>query len=63
MSQEIIVDISRDGTSVTVEGKGIEGPDCKALTAEIEEALGVVTERKLKPEYHRARSAARTKTV
>ncbi len=51
--QEIDIDIAPNG-DVTIEGKSADlGADCKALTKEIERALGVVTSTKTKPEYHR----------
>jgi hypothetical protein len=56
--QEIEITISADG-SVQVEGKGIEGNDCKALTKEIEAALGTVANVRLKAEYHRPRKVVR----
>lgn len=59
MSEEIRIDISPTG-DVTVEGVGIQGPDCKLLTREIEAALGTVTAEKVKPEFHRRRTAAKT---
>ena len=49
--EEIVIDIGNGG-DVQVEGIGIAGPDCKALTAEIEKALGVVTKTVKKAEYH-----------
>lgn len=57
-NEEIVIDVSPTG-DVTVEGKNIEGSDCKALTREIEQALGTVTATKLKPEYHRTRAVRR----
>ena len=59
MSQEICIDIDEKGNA-TVEGKNIEGQDCKALTKGIEAALGEVISFKPKPEFHRARVATRT---
>jgi len=61
--EEIIIDISPDGTGVRVEGKDIAGPDCKMLTKDIEEALGVTTHTTVKPEFHRSKQQQRTKTV
>ena len=58
--QEIIIEISPTG-DVKVEGKNIEGPDCKKLTAEIEQALGSVQSVKHKPEFHRQRQATITR--
>ncbi len=57
--QEIDILVHENG-SVTIEGKNIEGSDCKALTKGIEEALGEVTSFKKKPEYHKTRAATRT---
>jgi hypothetical protein len=51
--QEIVIDVSANG-DVTIEGKGFDGPECKKLTKELEEAVGVVTHTTIKPEYHRA---------
>jgi hypothetical protein len=57
--EEIWIDISETG-DVTVEGKSVSlGKDCKALTQDIEQALGTVTATKLKPEYRQVRSATR----
>lgn len=40
-----------DGT-VTMEGHGMKGTECDVAMKEYEDALGVVTDRKNKPEYH-----------
>lgn len=56
--QEIVIDVDPVG-NVTVEGKGIEGSECKALTQGIEEAIGVVTKTVKKPEFHRTRTTTR----
>ncbi len=53
--QTIDIDIDATGKKITIEGKGIEGSDCKALTREIEIALGTVESTVLKAEYHRPR--------
>lgn len=58
--QEIIIDISPTG-DVNVEGKNIDGPDCKKLTEGIETALGTVTHTVKKPEYHRTRNVGLTR--
>lgn len=47
---EIIIDIDEHGNA-TIEGKGFVGEDCVKLTKELEEALGVVENRRFKPEY------------
>lgn len=57
--QEIDIIIDPTGRNVTVEGKNIEGADCKALTKEIEAALGKVEATTLKPEYHTQPKVAR----
>ena len=51
MNETIIINIAENG-DVQVEGKGIKGPDCVKLTAEIEKALGEVTKRTKTAEYH-----------
>ncbi len=58
MPQEIVIDISATG-DVQVEGVGIQGPDCKLLTKEIESALGEVTKTVKKAEYHQAKTVLR----
>lgn len=61
MAQELVVDIMPDGT-VRIEGKGFEGPECERLSKELESALGEVTQRVKKPEYHRAAAQGRTRS-
>jgi len=58
MQQEIQVDIGPDG-SVRIDAAGFSGPDCEQATAFLEQALGTVTARRRKPEYH-ARRGTRT---
>ncbi len=58
MAEEIIIEIGPTG-DVTVEGKGIAGTDCVKLTEALEEALGDVTQKKLKADYRMARAATR----
>lgn len=53
MGQQIIVTISPEGDS-KIEAVGFKGGACAAATKPLEEALGVVTDRKLKPEFHQA---------
>lgn len=57
--EKITIDIDEQG-NVRVEGHGIVGQDCEALTRDLEEALGVVETRKRKPEYYRTATRART---
>jgi hypothetical protein len=48
--EKIIIEIDVDGsTKVSVEG--VKGKGCEALTKDIEESLGSVTERKHTPEF------------
>lgn len=56
--QEVIIDIDERG-NVTVEGKGFTGNECTALTKEIEQALGDVEKRTLKPEYRMSKQVLR----
>ena len=50
---EIIIEFQPDG-QVSLEGKGLTGKSCDAEMGVFEKALGVVTDRKNKPEYFRA---------
>lgn len=56
--KEMLFEIDERG-NVRFEGKGFEGAECLQLTQEIEDALGEVQKRELKPEYRQARSQAR----
>lgn len=51
---EIVIEIEKDGTT-HIEGHEIQGADCKALTEDLENRLGDVTNVTLKPEYHQPR--------
>lgn len=52
--QEIDVTVDRDG-NVHIEVRGVRGPGCEALTAELERMLGgVVAERRHTDAYHQA---------
>ena len=48
-SPTITVEVAPDG-QVIVEVSGVQGPTCQALTKELEQELGSVKNRKLKPE-------------
>ena len=48
---EIIVLIDDETGDISLDVKGAKGPDCEKLTKELEEALGVVVERKKLPEF------------
>ena len=41
-----------DEGNVSIEVKGVAGADCEKLTREIEEALGIVSERSRTSEYY-----------
>lgn len=56
----ITLEIDQDG-NVLVEVSGVQGPSCQALTKELEEALGQVTGKKLKPECQQVNLAAGNK--
>lgn len=49
--EEVEVEIAPDGT-VKLWVKGVDGPRCIELTAELEALLGVVLDRELSPEYY-----------
>ncbi|MFZ5451493.1 MAG: DUF2997 domain-containing protein [Thermodesulfobacteriota bacterium] len=48
--QEIIIDFDMAG-EVHLEGKGFQGKSCDEAMGHFEKALGVVSDRKNKPEY------------
>ncbi len=48
--QEIIIDFDVAG-EVKLEGKGFQGKSCDEAMGPFEKALGVVSDRKNKPEY------------
>ena len=60
-NEEIVIEIDPDG-GVTIEGKHFVDGECKLLTRELEEDLGVVTEVVEKPELRRThtRTSGRT---
>lgn len=55
---EFFIDIEPNG-DVTVDGGDHTGPECEKLTEAIEQALGVVTAKKFKQEYHRPKPVLR----
>ena len=57
--QQIVVDIGPDG-QVHIDAVGFSGPDCEHATRFLEDALGTVEQKRLKPEYHQRRTANRT---
>ncbi len=60
--EKIRVKIKEDGT-VGIEVIGVKGKDCIAMTADLEEALGVVTDRTKKREYHQRPARVTTQNV
>jgi len=48
--QEIIIDVEVTG-EVKMEGKGFHGKSCDEAMGHFEKALGMVSDRKNKPEY------------
>ncbi|MEW6657208.1 MAG: DUF2997 domain-containing protein [Thermodesulfobacteriota bacterium] len=48
--QEIIIDFEVTG-EIHLEGKGFQGKSCDGAMGHFEKALGVVSDRKNKPEY------------
>ena len=48
----IRIDIGTDG-ALAIDTAGFSGPDCEQATKFLEEALGEIRERKLKPEHRR----------
>ena len=57
--EEIIVTITPDGRAV-VTVKGVGGPRCEELTSELEQALGIIREKKRTPEYYQAQQTRTT---
>jgi len=49
---EIMIDFLPDG-QVSMDGKGFQGKSCDEAMGAFEKALGMVTDRKNKPEYFR----------
>ncbi|MFA5624877.1 MAG: DUF2997 domain-containing protein [Bradymonadales bacterium] len=59
VKQEIEFTINPDG-SIGIEVKGVSGSSCTELTREIEEALGIVTNRTYTSEYYQTEEVAQT---
>ena len=57
--EEIIVTITSDGRA-TVTVKGVSGSRCEQLTAELEQALGMVREKRRTVEYYQAQQTGTT---
>jgi len=62
MNQVIEIIISTDGRT-TIQTKGFAGPSCRDATRLLEQALGQVSEERLTPEFHNARSSQEQKTT
>ena len=54
----IRIDIGSDGT-LAIDAAGFSGPDCEQATKFLEEALGDIRERTLKPEHRRCTAMLR----
>ena len=54
MSRCIEVLIGPDG-QLTIDAVGFKGADCDQATKFLEEALGLASEKRCKPEYHQTR--------
>jgi hypothetical protein len=55
--KSITITFKEDG-STTIEAEGFKGNGCTDATAAYEKALGVVSKRKKKPEYHSVASTS-----
>ena len=55
MSRTIEIIIGTTG-EIQIDAVGFKGPDCEKATAFLEEALGVVGQKRKKPEYHQSAS-------
>ena len=51
MNRCIEVLVASDGT-ITIDAVGFKGADCDQATKFLEEALGLASEKRRKPEYH-----------
>lgn len=56
-SLEAVIEVGEDG-SFSLDVLNGDGKNCKQFTAELEKALGTVTNRELKPEFNRDKSAS-----
>ena len=59
VKQELQISITPEG-EVKIEVKGVKGADCTEVTKEIEEALGVVTDRQYTGEYYQQEQSTQT---
>lgn len=62
MSKQIKITIPLDG-EVTIEAIGFQGCGCTDATKVFEEALGAVTKRTKKTEYHQTATLAQKQTL
>lgn len=56
--QEIVIDIEPNG-EIKMEGKGFVGAECDQYMQGIEDALGEIQKKELKPEYRQTRPMTR----
>jgi hypothetical protein len=52
MNNKTIVIIVSPMGDISIDAVGFKGPDCEQATKFLEEALGVVGKKVIKPEYH-----------
>lgn len=50
--ETITITVDENGEA-TLEVNGVEGSSCEILTQELEETLGLTTDKQFKPEYHK----------
>ena len=62
MKPTIEIIVSPQG-EVKIDAIGFKGPDCEKATRFLEQALGVVSNRVKKPEYHRRSATAIQQTI
>ena len=62
MKQTIEVIIAPDG-AIQIDAVGFKGADCEHATKFLEEALGCVTQKQKKPEYHQRTKASNQQRI
>lgn len=62
MKPTIEIIVSPEG-ELSIEGVGFKGADCEKATRFLEEALGVISNRRHKPEYHQQQRNVRRQNL
>lgn len=62
MKPTIEILVSESG-EISIDAIGFKGPDCEKATRYLETALGVVSRRAKKPEYHQKHSAIQKQRI